>query len=260
MLSHYRIGLIVALFLVGTQANAAGIFTAINDDFENGPGNWITNHGFTVVDMGGNNVLARNSSSGLKYSNNSTPLTAGLTISTLIQADLFGPGPGPASGNDQRNMTLAFHLTTPNGIQQQTNALSGYHLTYYNGFGLSNGLTLRRKDVPFGPLTTLGSFQIDDADLDNLVHSLMITDDGTGMIEVFWDGVSVIQVDDSANYLGADGQFVGIYSSTNAEMTPYIDNFRVLVTPEPASIAVWTLLGVAGLLVYRRRRRRAVSC
>lgn len=250
--------LLSAWFAVPAQAET--IF--IMDDFEGGPGNWTTDAGFSVVNVSGNNVLRRTLAGGGLYDSfNTTPLPARLKITADIQADLLGPGPPPPNANDQRNMTISFHLAQS---FSQVNAQQGYHLTYFDGFSNMNGFRLYRKDGEFGPETTLGTFQIDDFALDNAVHSLMITDDGTGLIEIFFDNVSIIQVDDSANYIGGPGQFIGVWSSSNADMSAYIDNVKVtdnpaLVAPvpEPASFAVWGALGL-GWAGYQLSRRRTI--
>jgi len=247
-------------------AAACSLFVAtshaaiIDDDFESGPGNWDTTKGYAVTPQPGNptnGVLLRNSTGG-KETINSTPIPAAFKATFDLQADMAG------NANDQRNVRFLFHLPSPTA---QANAQQGYHLLFFNGFG-TDGFRLFRKDGMFGPETTLGQYIIPDANLDNLIHQIMVSDDGTGMISVLFDGNPIIQVDDSANYVGADGQYVGFYTSTVAQMQTFVDNFlvedfqapEVAPVPEPASVLAWLMVGGAfGTVAWRRRRGRRTA-
>jgi len=92
-------------------------------------------------------------------------------------------------------------------------------------------------------------------------------------VSVFWDGVLLANI----TAIGSDvtvwsiQEFSGLTaSSTSTELEfrgtgvsfgngGYIDDVRVdaTVIPEPATLAIWSLLATLGLSFYRRRRRRA---
>jgi hypothetical protein len=87
------------------------------------------------------------------------------------------------------------------------------------------------------------------------VYDLNRIDQGNGVYEV-WDGMESINIGNASHYLfGAQGCISHVEIVVGTKLKGGAESENV---PEPASLAIWGGLGIAGLIAARRRKQLAV--
>jgi len=196
----------------GTTTGGGGT-TYINSDFQVDTSGWYI-AGFARTDLGGGDwVLYENTTGSSGTAENTTPLPAAIQIDMDFQRT--------TNGSTGEYFGFFFHESAVGGTPT---GQRGYRLEYEAKTGTKK-LELYRKNSDWGSEDHLATANSVAGDTNE--HHLRITDDGTGWIQIYWDDMvtPVIDIDDSANYVGGANQYIGVQSSY--DLNAWIDNVMV---------------------------------
>ncbi len=232
----------------------------LRSDFETGPDGWTTGgpndmqlmniggaHGYVMADadIGSDNSLS-------SYQHH-------VLLPTELVIDLDYQITGVP---EYQAFYVGFHLWGSNTDPSAPPAagpldeLNGYYIAWVNYGGLTGEVLqlLRRTDPAFVSVLDEIAQPIDTIN----VHHLRITDCGCGRLDIFIDDMTtpILSVDDTANYIGRNFTYLGVYAEGSA--SGWFDNVLVdgPLVPEPTSLLLLAAAGLAGLRHSRLHRRR----